>query len=190
MTTTSIDIANRALILLGGREITSFMDNTNEARIAKNLYQSTRDYVLRAYPWASLKKREELAELADKPISGFQHQYQLPGDSIRVLEVHSSGKIKPSDWEVNGDRVLCDAKPLSIVYLAGNLPESKYSTQLVQALVYRLASEMSYAMTGNNTAQGNFSALFGQVLEEARTTDSLEQSSKKIGPHNFVTVRM
>ena len=190
MTTTSIDIANRALILLGGREITSFMDNTNEAKIAKNLYLSTRDYVLRAYPWASLKKRAALAELADKPISGFLHQYQLPNDSIRVLEVHSSGKIRPSDWEVNGDTVLTDAKPVSIVYLSGNLPESKYSSQLVQALVYRLASEMAYPMTGNNTAQGNFAALFSQVLDEARTTDSLEQSAKKIGPHNFERVRL
>jgi hypothetical protein len=188
--TTSIDIANRALILLGGREITSFMDKTNEARIAKALYQSTRDYVLRAYPWASLKQRIGVVELAEKPVSGFQHQYQLPNNSIRVLEVHSTGKISPSDWEVNGDTVLCDAKPLSIVYLAGNLPESKYSSQLVQALVYRLAAEMAYPMTGNNTAQGNFAALFSQVLEEARTTDSLEQSAKKIGPHNFERVRL
>lgn len=188
--TTSIDIANRALILLGGREITSFMDKSNEARIAKSLYLSTRDYVLRAYPWASLKKRKELAELADKPISGFQHQYQLPNDSIRVLEVHSSGKIKPSDWEVNGDTVLTDSKPVSIVYLAGNVPESKYSSQLVQALVYRLAAEMAYPITGNNTAQANFAALFTQVLEEARTTDSLEQSARKIGPHNFERVRL
>jgi hypothetical protein len=188
--TTSIDIANRALILLGGREIVSFMDNTNEAKIAKSLYLSTRDYVLRAYPWASLKKRAELAELADKPISGFQHQYQLPNDSIRVLEVHSSGKVRASEWEVNGEAILTDAKPVSIVYLAGNLPESKYSTQLVQALVYRLAAEMSYAMTGNHNAQSNFAALFSQVLEEARTTDSLEQSAKKIGPHNFERVRL
>ena len=190
MSTTSIDIANRALILLGGREITSFMDNLNEAKIAKNLYASTRDYVLRAYPWASLKKRKELVELADKPVSGFAHQYQIPNDSIRVLEVHSTGRIRHNEWEVNGDTVLTDAKPVSIVYLAGNLPESKYSSQLVQALVYRLAAEMAYPLTGNNTAQGNFSALFSQVLEEARTTDALEQSAKHIGPNHFLQVRM
>ena len=188
--TTSIDIANRALILLGGREITSFMDNTNEAKIAKNLYKSARDYVLRSYPWASLKKRKDLVELADNPVSGFAHQYQLPNESIRVLEVHSTGKVRPSDWEVNGDLILTDAKPVSIVYLAGNLPESKYSTQLVEALVYRLASEMAYPMTGNNTAQVNFAALFNQVLEEARTTDSLEQSAKHIGPNHFQRVRL
>lgn len=190
MTTTSIDIANRALILLGGREITSFIENTNEARIAKNLYQSTRDYVLRAYPWASLKKRIELPELADIPVSGFMHQYQLPTDCIRVLEVHSGRKINSDRWEVNGQKVLTNDKPISIVYLSNDVPEQEYSTQLVQALVYRLASEMAYPMTGNNTAQGNFSALFSQVLDEARTTDALEQSSRPIGPHNFERVRL
>jgi len=187
--TTSIDIANRALILLGGRGITSFTENSNEARIAKSLYLSTRDYVLRAYPWASLKKRKKLIEISDTPVNGFKHQYQLPEESIRVIEVHGADRLSSDAWEVNGDRVLTNAKPVSIVYLANNTPESKYSTQLVQALVYRLASEMSYPVTGNNTAQGNFSALFGQVLDEARTTDSLEQSHKKIGPNNFVTVR-
>lgn len=186
---TSIDIANRALILLGGRLITSFVDSSNEAQISKTLYPSTRDYVLRAYPWASLKKRAELAELADKPISGFLHQYKAPTDSIRVLEVHSSGKVRVDKWELNGDNVLCDAKPVSIVYLDGTVPEAKWSHQLVQACVYRLASEMAYPITGNSTAQGNFSALFTQALDEARTTDSLEQSAKLIGPHKFAEVR-
>jgi hypothetical protein len=188
--TTSIDIANRALILLGGREITSFIENTNEARLAKNLYQSTRDYVLRSYPWASLKKRAALSELAEKPVSGFAHQYQLPNDNLRVLEVHSANKINPDRWEVNGQKVLTDDKPISIVYLSKDVPEQEYSSQLVQALVYRLASEMAYPMTGNNTAQGNFASLFGQVLEEARTTDALEQSSRPIGPHNFERIRL
>ena len=188
--TTSIDIANRALILLGGREITSFIENTNEARIAKSLYQSTRDYVLRSYPWAALKKRIELPELAEQSVNGFQHQYQLPSDCLRVLEVHSASKINSDRWEVNGRQVLTDDKPVSIVYLSDDVPEQEYSTQLVQALVYRLSSEMAYPMTGNNTAQGNFAALFSQVLEEARTTDALEQSAKTIGPHNFERVRL
>lgn len=187
--TTSIDVVNRALLLLGGREITSFTEESNEAKISKTLYLSTRDYVLRAYPWASLKKRAKLVELADAPISGFQHQYQIPGDCIRVLEVHSDGKLRVDLWEVNGETVLTDAKPVSIVYLSNKVPEGKYSTQLVQALVYRLASEMSYAMTGSNQAQINYNSLFENVLREARTTDSLEQSYKKIGPRNFEFVR-
>lgn len=187
--TTAIDIANRALILIGSREITSFTDNSNESRIAKNLYRSARDYCLRAYPWASLKKRAALVELAETPISGFSHQYIQPNDCVRVIEVHTTDNRKIDFWEVNGRKVLADVKPLSIVYLSDTVPEQEYSTQLIQALVYRLASEMAYPVTGNNTAQSNFNALFSQVLEEARTTDSLEQSYKKIGPHNLQLVR-
>jgi len=187
--TTSIDVANRALLLLGARDITSFLDDSNEAKIAKTLYLSTRDFVLRAYPWASLKRRKKLVKLADPPISGFAHQFQLPEDNIRVLEVHSPSINTIRRWEVNGEVVLCDYAPLSIVYLSNAIPENKYSSQLVQALVYRLAAEMAYPVTGNNTAVSNFNALFQQVLDEARTTDSLEQSAKIIGPHDFVTVR-
>lgn len=188
MTTSSIDIANSALILLGGREITSFTDNSNEARISKNLYRSARDFVLRAYPWASLKKRANVVELAEKPISGFQFQYQLPGDSVRVLEVHSGGRV--NHWEVNGRAVLTDSKPISIVYISDTVPEQNYSTQLAQALTYRLAAEMAYPVTGSNQAQVNFNSLFQNVLDEARTTDALEQSSKHIGPSNFARVRL
>jgi hypothetical protein len=186
---TSIDVANRALLLLGGRAISSFTEDSNEARIAKTLYLSTRDYVLRAYPWASLKRRKELNELAEKPISEYSHQYQLPEDCIRVLEVFSPSVNKVYQWEVNGTAVLSNQKPISIVYLSNAIAENKYSTQLVQALVYRLASEMAYPMTGNNTAMSNFNALFSQVLDEARTTDSLEQSARKMGPNHFEQVR-
>jgi len=188
--TTSIDIANRALVLLGAREITSFTENSNEAKTAKSLYLSTRDYVLRAYPWATLKKRLALNELADKPISGFKHQFQLPEDNVRVVSVHSPSKDRIKRWEIEGTKVLCDYTPLSVVYLSDSVPETKYSTQLVQALVYRLASEMAYPITGNNTAMSNFASLFENVLQEARTTDSLEQSAKAIGPNDFVAVRM
>jgi len=187
--TTSIDIANRALVLLGGREIASFTEGTNEAKLAKNLYLSSRDYVLRAYPWASLKKRVKLTEIAEKPVNGFDHQYQLPEDSVRVLEVHSGTKLLNDRWEVNGTAGLTDAKPVSIVYISKTVPESKYSTQLVEALVYRLAAELAYPMTGNTSAQGNFQALFTNTLDEARTTDSLEQSARHIGPRNFEYVR-
>jgi len=187
--TTSIDIANRALILLGGREITSFIDGSNESKIAKSLYQSTRDYVLRAYPWASLKKRVELVELLEPPISGYSHQYQIPNDSVRVISVLTpNGDVK--QWEVNGQLVLTDAKPISIVYLSNTVAEQQYSSQLVQALVYRLAAEASYAMTGSSQAQQNFNALFENVLDEARTTDALEQSSHRIGPSNFERIRL
>ena len=188
--TTSIDIANSALVLLGGREITSFTDHSNEATVAKNLYRSARDFVLRAYPWASLKKRANVVELAEKPVSGFEHQYQLPGDSVRVLEVHSGGKYRVDHWEVNGRAVLTDSKPISIVYISDTVPEQNYSTQLVQALTYRLAAEMAYPVTGSNQAQVNFNSLFQNVLDEARTTDALEQSAKHIGPSNFQRVRL
>jgi hypothetical protein len=187
--TTSIDIANRALILLGGREITSFIDGTNESKIAKSTYGSTRDYVLRAYPWASLKKRVDLVELLDKPISGYSYQYQIPNDSVRVISVHTPQR-KIGEWEVNGTMVLANAKPISIVYLSDTVPEQNYSTQLIQALVYRMAAEMAYAMTGSNQAQVNFTALFDKVLDEARTTDALEQSSHHVGPSNLQRVRM
>ena len=125
--TTSIDVANRALLLLGAREITSFTENSNEAKIAKALYLSTRDFVLRAYPWASLKKRAKLSKLAEQPVNGYQHQYQLPEDSIRVIEVWCGDHIADEKWEVNGERILTDAHPVSVVYLSNKIAESNYS---------------------------------------------------------------
>ena len=188
--TTSIDVANRAIGLLGGRPITSFTEESNEARIAKAMYLSTRDTVLRAYPWASLKRRAALAKLAENPISGFAHQFQLPSDCLRVLEVHNVERLSDQFWEVNGDLILTDEAKISIVYLSSKVPEDKMSSHLVQALAYHLASEMAYAMTGSNQAQVNFNNLYQQILMEARTTDSLEQSYKRIGPRNFERVRL
>ena len=185
----TIDIVNRALVLLGAREIMSLTQASTEATVASNCLPLARDYVLRAYPWSSLKKRAELVELSTKPINGFQHQFQLPNNCLRVIELHSPSAHKVGFWEIEGRKLLCDVSPVSIVYLADDVAEEDFNTQLINALVYRLAGDMAYALTQSNSALGNFHGLSQQSIDEARTTDSLEQSYKAIGPRRFEAVR-
>ena len=80
-------IVNRALIKLGAQRITSIDDDDKQARIAKELWDTTRDLELSSHPWTFAKSRAELPALAGTPSFGWGFAYQLPTDFLRMVEV-------------------------------------------------------------------------------------------------------
>lgn len=79
-------------------------------------YEQARDITLRAHPWNEAKKRVIVAQDADKPVFGYDRQYTLPTDSLRVWRVNDSlgSDIRNSAdgvnaWEVENAKLLSNA---------------------------------------------------------------------------------
>src|SRR5689334_13439743 len=81
-----VSICREALQRVGGKSITSLLDESTEAKACNLIWTDTRDSVFREHPWNCLIERAVLQELAQTPAFGFAHQFQLPADCIRVLE--------------------------------------------------------------------------------------------------------
>ena len=90
-----VDIANRALAKIGAESITSFDDGTKRSNLCRDIYPSTRDAVLRAYPWNCAIERQELALDLAVPLFGYAYKYQLPiiPYCLRVLEVENNQSL-------------------------------------------------------------------------------------------------
>jgi hypothetical protein len=58
--TTELDVANRALVRLGAKVITSLSEDTDRARVCLAEIAEARKEVLRAYPWNCARKRARL----------------------------------------------------------------------------------------------------------------------------------
>ncbi len=87
---TSTTIANLALARLGNSTITDITEDTEIARACQLLYEPTRKELLRSHRWNFAQKRATLTQLADAPLFGWDHAYQLPSDYMRVCEVNES----------------------------------------------------------------------------------------------------
>jgi len=84
-----IDICNMAIFRIGnGTRIDDLEENSQPARICKQFYESSRDFVLRAdCDWGFATAFAQLAEVADNPNPEYPFAYAVPNDCMRVRRI-------------------------------------------------------------------------------------------------------
>ena len=80
-----IALASNAMILLGGKTISSFTDGSTESQIASNLFEHSYKYILSGHRWRFAVKQEKLARLVQAPEALFSYQFQLPTDILYLI---------------------------------------------------------------------------------------------------------
>ena len=152
-----IQICNRALSKLGADRITSLDDDNKSARAMKSAFDFVRDAELRAHVWNFSVARAELAALATTPVWGFQYEYALPEDFIKLLEIRDlysnantlDYRTTPAPlWQMEGGLLKTDAEsPLYIRYVYRVTDTALYDALFAEALACRLAAETAEEIT-------------------------------------------
>jgi hypothetical protein len=138
-----VEIANRALTKLGAARIISFDDDNKQARAINSMFGIVRDAELRAHLWSFTVKRTSLAALTTTPDWGYDYEYQLPSDYMRLLQVND---IYPgpsmedyrnqavAEYVVEGRKILTNlVAPLKIRYCARIEDTTQWDAAFVEA---------------------------------------------------------
>jgi len=119
MATTDFGIINAALTRTGNNPITSLTDGSLGAKIAASNYDDLVEAELANYPWKRASKIAQLdridADTMGDPPEPWSAAYQLPDDLVEIRTVKVAGR--PIDYEVHGDKILCDAGTTDAVIL-------------------------------------------------------------------------
>ena len=102
MSQSAIDCCNSALQKVGAASITSFLDNSREARACNLAYDSSRRAELRKHYWNFATKRAVLAPDATAPAFDFSYQFTMPTDCLRV-QLPNDPNL---DWKIEGRKIL------------------------------------------------------------------------------------
>ena len=119
-----VDICNSALNMLGANNIISLTEDSKNARLMNQRYESVRDSIFRSHAWNSLIKRVELAADTTAPTHEYAKQYTLPADCIRVLKVggHHNGSSSDLDagqkFKIEGRKLLTDETKIFLIYIS------------------------------------------------------------------------
>ena len=182
----STDICNRALSRVGEARITSLTDDSKQARACNGAYVHVRDEVLRAHPWNAAITRTKLAKLADAPAFGYDAQYQLPADCLRVVEVYDT----TLPWVVEGRKLLSDeGTPISIRYVKREEDPNQWDALMVSAVAARLAMELCEELTQSNTKRQIATQEFEALMSQARRADGQEQSPMPFAEDAWINAR-
>lgn len=166
---TTLEICNAALSRLAEVRIVALTDDKPAARTLVVNLPIARHEVLRAHRWNFASKRATLSQDEDTPAFGYDYQYTLPTDCLRVLEVNEvSGSGDPlDDWEIEGRKILIDDAEVNIIYVADVEDYAQWDALAQSALICLLASKIAPAIHGGSTSKAK---------------DLLEEYSQLIAP--------
>jgi len=184
----AIDICSRALILVGAEPITSFEDDTTEALIAGNMYEDIARTNLTSTRWRFSTNQAILNRLSDTPTGRFDAAYQLPD----YLFVHAvTVRDLQIEYNIYGDKIFCDAAAsdelvLDFTYRADEVGWPSYFSVCVE---YAMAVVFATALIRDTSLAGLMESQYTRLLAKARSTDSQQQTTRKVTTSRFITNR-
>ena len=194
-----IDIVNRGLSKIGDARITALSDPTKAARLAASVYETVRDAEIAAYAWNFAKTRARLPADMDKPPFGWERQYCLPADCLRVLEAGPWPQAVMSDFisddtsafTIEGRHILTNHGPaLNLIYLRRVADPGFYPPVFIEALAAKLAVEMAESLTGSNSKRELAWKEYEQTVRQARRINAIEKPPQALVDDTWMAARL
>lgn len=180
MSATSVSICSNALLLLGDQPISALDEDTDRALLASNLYESTRDSVLRSHPWNCAVKRVVLAPDTEAPVSAYYDaQFTLPADWLRTLQVGEDGY--EVDYKVESGKILSSGTSLALRYVWRNETESTWDAMLVTAMELAMAEKMAYPITMSASMADLMARKLEMHMKRCRAVDGQDDPPQTLG---------
>lgn len=195
-----IQVANRALTKLGSARITSLSDDVKAARSITSCIEDLRDDELRAHRWQFAMKRTSLAALADAPTFGYQYQYALPSDFLRmdmvddrypsaVMDNYIDAEYL--DWVLEGNVILTDiGAPLKLRYVAQITDPNAWDVNFREALASRIAMEICEDLTQSDTKKQAAANDYKRAITQAVRVGAIEKPPVTTPDNTWVISRL
>ena len=180
-------MSNDSLNKIGVDTITSLTEEAPGARMVNTRFDELLDSLTEAHPWNFAISRATLSRLAEAPAFEYTYQYQLPTSPycLKVLSVYD----EVSPWRVEGRKLLTDMEQVQIVYISRVTDLNSISPAFKEAFTYFLASEISVALTGENTLEKKMQDKASGWFKIAKMRDQKEGTPPDMAEVSWISRR-
>lgn len=186
--TSSVSICSNALLRLGANSISSFQDSTKTATLCSNLYPTVRDGLLRAHPWNCARKRVLLAPLSAAPAFDYPHQFQLPADWVRTIQIGPRGNAFTYTQE--GRLILAFPSQLPLVYVFANLNEATWDNSFVDTMTAAMTKVLALPITQSASAAQVMATEYDAVFKAAKSVNGQDADDETFGDFPLIESRL
>ena len=185
----AIDIASRALVLIGAEPITSFDSSSTEALVASNMYEDTVRATLATARWRFATEQAVLNQLTDTPTGRFDIAHQLPSDLLILHAVTINDRL--IEYTVYGDKVFSDSttNDTLIADYTFRAEEVNFPSYFSLALQYSLASIFATSIARDDRLMQIMETKANMLMAKARNLYSQQQTTRKLSTSRFITDR-
>ena len=185
----AIDIASRALVLIGAEPITSFDDSSTEGLVATNMYEDTVRAMLSTARWRFATEQSILAQLSDAPTGRFDIAHQLPSDLLVLHGITVNDNL--IDFTVYGDKVFSNSTSSDtlIADFTFRADEINFPSYFSLALQYSLASIFATSIARDDGLMQIMETKANLLMAKARNIDAQQQTTRKLVTSRFISNR-
>ena len=185
----AIDIASRALVLIGAEPITSFDSSSTEALVATNMYEDTVRAMLSTARWRFATEQSVLNQLSDVPTGRFDIAHQLPSNLLVLHGITVNDNL--IEFTVYGDKVFSDATSSDslVADFTFRADEVDFPSYFSLALQYSLASIFATSIARDDRLMQLMETKANQLMAKARNIDAQQQTTRKLSTSRFISNR-
>ena len=185
----AIDIASRALVLIGAEPITSFDSSSTEALVATNMYEDTVRAMLSTARWRFATEQAVLNQLSDVPTGRFDIAHQLPSNLLVLHGVTINDRL--IDFTVYGDKVFSDSTSSDtlVADFTFRADEVDFPSYFSLALQYSLASIFATSIARDDGLMQIMETKANLLMAKARNIDAQQQTTRKLVTSRFISNR-
>lgn len=190
-----IEIINLALARIGVAAIERIDEPSEAARQAKAFYDHARRTVLRKYPWTFATRSSELALLPEKS-TAYKYAYRYPADALCLRRLYKIGSRKPWDRKYfksasdkEGRTILTNMKFAEVEYTADITDTTLFDDGFIEALSWKLAAEIAFALTGKIELANNAVQAYNAYFADAAGEDAAEDREPEEDVNTFAMAR-
>ena len=185
----AIDIASRALVLIGAEPITSFDSSSTEALVATNMYEDTVRAMLSTARWRFATEQSVLNQLSDVPTGRFDIAHQLASNLLVLHGVTVNDNL--IEFTVYGDKVFSDttSSDTLVADFTFRADEVDFPSYFSLALQYSLASIFATSIARDDRLMQLMETKANQLMAKARNIDAQQQTTRKLVTSRFISNR-
>ena len=185
----AIDIASRALVLIGAEPITSFDSSSTEALVATNMYEDTVRAMLSTARWRFATEQSVLNQLSDVPTGRFDIAHQLPSNLLVLHGITINDNL--IEFTVYGDKVFSDSTSSDtlVADFTFRADEVDFPSYFSLALQYSLASIFATSIARDDRLMQLMETKANQLMAKARNIDAQQQTTRKLVTSRFISNR-
>jgi len=186
----AVDIAARALTLIGANPITSFSDTSTEATVANNMYEDVAQAALCASRWRFATNQAVLNLLSDAPTGRFDRAYQLPSDMLMLHALTVNDLVV--EYTVYGDKAYADlsATDQVVADYSFRANEQDWPSYFTLTVEYQLAAIFASSIARDEALTKMMDDKASMLMAKARNLDSQQQTTRKLVTNRFRTERL
>jgi hypothetical protein len=177
---TDIQLCSQALTLLGADEITTFQDETREAKICNTIFELTVRACLSDRNWSFAQNQIQLNKLTQVPLFQYSAAFQLPADYLRL-----AGKDNPGlPHSIKEGYLYCNASEVKVNYIFRS-SEEKFPPYFSEYVINRLCQKLAISLMEDENKAAYYAKEVMDSRKRAGLIDSQSNGNTIMPIHNF-----